>query len=410
MFLVVQCLYFFAVLKKDDPVWLNAYWEKMYPSVDMSSSLAGLTWIKSFSSDRINDNSKFCGTVGLWSKTEPFRFDAKAQTCAASNVKSAVNICMKEIKRCDSSGNKRRKRDSNNGNKQQEDGDQNKAPAIKHLCLNKHIRHCFKKKDLYQRNRCLNNAAKEKSCRVKTGPTPIEMSFDPEWLFWGEQLENRRKASIKQKYEQLNITHAYRAIFDVLWHTQLPCFDVQETTSTTDNQHGMLKSCHWRGKRVPCSQIFSTMPTDRGMCCSFNIEKAEKLFVDGIFTETIVDIQKRDKKLAFDRHEKIPFQPDEKFPQPMAGKSKGLSVVLDARTDLVSEGSVYDNGKGFVVNIGTKDMYPITEQDSILVNPGMVSNLGIKATSITADSNLRDQTNPGQRMCLFRSDIQPKNM
>ena len=84
---------------------------------------------------------------------------------------------------------------------------------------------------------------------------------------------------------------------------------------------------------------------------------------------------------------------------------KGLSLVLDARTHLVSQGSVYDNVKGFLVNIGTKNMYPITQEDSILAFPGMVTNLGIKATTITADADLRDQASPNQRMCLFRSDI-----
>ena len=77
-------------------------------------------------------------------------------------------------------------------------------------------------------------------------------------------------------------------------------------------------------------------------------------------------------------------------------------MVLDSRSDLVSEGSVYDNEKGFLVNIGTKDEYPITQLHSILVHHGMVSNLGIKATSISADPDLRAQTDTDQRFCLFR--------
>ena len=82
---------------------------------------------------------------------------------------------------------------------------------------------------------------------------------------------------------------------------------------------------------MPCSQIFTTMPTDRGMCCSFNIQKAEKLFANGIFTETIVEMQKRDRKLAFERHEKIPFEPGDDFPQPRAGKSKAEFIVFKAK-------------------------------------------------------------------------------
>ena len=40
----------------------------------------------------------------------------------------------------------------------------------------------------------------------------------------------------------------------------------------------MIKRCIWKGVRVSCSSIFSMYPTDRGMCCSFNMQKAEEMF------------------------------------------------------------------------------------------------------------------------------------
>ena len=289
----------------------------MYPSADLTSATA---WIKSVSSDQVNSGSKFCGTVGLWSKTETFKFDAKAQTCADSNIKTAANICIKEIKLCKSSGSSRKKRQNRKPNKNQQEEEEDSAE--KPLCLHKQIKHCNSKEDLLHRDRCLLSVAKENKCRVKTGPNPIETSFDPMWQFFGKQIETQKQEGIKEKFKQLNLTHAYKNIFDILWQTQLPCYDVQRTTSTTEGEHGMLKSCHWRGKQVACSKIFTMMPTDRGMCCSFNIKKAETLFADGIFTKTVTDLQKRDKQLAFDKLEKIPFDPAEKLFQTMAGKSK----------------------------------------------------------------------------------------
>jgi Amiloride-sensitive sodium channel len=37
------------------------------------------------------------------------------------------------------------------------------------------------------------------------------------------------------------------------------------------NFRSLLKYCTWKGKPVPCGSIFKTIPTDRGMCCAFNL-------------------------------------------------------------------------------------------------------------------------------------------
>ena len=84
-----------------------------------------------------------------------------------------------------------------------------------------------------------------------------------------------------------------RHLFEILWSTQLPCFDAKGARS-------MLKACMWKGMKVPCSAIFKTMPTDRGMCCSFNLEAAEKLFVKGDFVESIQQMQMKDQENVLD--------------------------------------------------------------------------------------------------------------
>ena len=72
----------------------------------------------------------------------------------------------------------------------------------------------------------------------------------------------------------------YKSLFEVLWYKQIPCFDVENTTSAMDHQYGMIKDCEWKGRKIPCSAIFQTTPSDRGMCCTFNVEEAEKMFKD----------------------------------------------------------------------------------------------------------------------------------
>ena len=46
---------------------------------------------------------------------------------------------------------------------------------------------------------------------------------------------------------------------------------------------------------------------------------------------------------------------DEKFPIPKAGRSEGLTVVLDAHTDIVSSSSVYDDFAGFYTVVDAKN-------------------------------------------------------
>ena len=88
----------------------------------------------------------------------------------------------------------------------------------------------------------------------------------------------------------MDLDKSYPSLFELLWYSQLPCFDVINITTTkADDEYGkitlipcgkqldsmdifaaMIKRCIWKGVRVSCSSIFSMYPTDRGMCCSFN--------------------------------------------------------------------------------------------------------------------------------------------
>ena len=48
----------------------------------------------------------------------------------------------------------------------------------------------------------------------------------------------------------------------------------------------------WKGKEISCPAIFEMQPTDRGMCCSFNMEKAENIFQKSKYSELISQAQK----------------------------------------------------------------------------------------------------------------------
>lgn len=76
------------------------------------------------------------------------------------------------------------------------------------------------------------------------------------------------------------MTQWYDGLFSVLWYNRSPCFDIRNTTSGYEGEWSVLKECKWKGVKVPCSAIFTTFPTDRGMCCAFNMKKADEIFED----------------------------------------------------------------------------------------------------------------------------------
>ncbi len=70
----------------------------------------------------------------------------------------------------------------------------------------------------------------------------------------------------------LNI-RAYESVFGLMWGSTLPCH-----ANFRDPEFSMLKRCRWKGERISCSAIFTMFPTDRGMCCTFNMDAADKIF------------------------------------------------------------------------------------------------------------------------------------
>ena len=61
----------------------------------------------------------------------------------------------------------------------------------------------------------------------------------------------------------------------------------------------MLKSCKYRGTELPCSELFTTFPTDQGMCCTFNVRKADEMFKTSEYQKMVDFMQTRDKNMSF---------------------------------------------------------------------------------------------------------------
>ena len=213
----------------------------------------------------------------------------------------------------------------------------------------------------------------------------------------------RRLTDAEQKFNEysrnLDMKKAYMPLFEILWHSQLPCFDIQNITSKEKDETSILKKCYWKGIHFECSAIFKTHPTDRGMCCTFNREAADSMYHESRYTMALKKMQELDKNLAIEE-ESVQTSLDM---VPIAGEEQGLTLILDAHKDLLTSGTVTDNFNGFVAKITSKNEYPMMRKHSLMIKPGQVNKIAISAVNIKADKKIRTLST-ATRQCYFNDE------
>ena len=152
---------------------------------------------------------------------------------------------------------------------------------------------------------------------------------------------------------------SYPALFQVLWHTVNPCFDIQNWTSSYRDQKSTIKRCKWKGVDVNCSMVFMTNPTDRGMCCTFNALAAEKIYRDSQFSRSVANLQKQNVFDSFEYPSSLPpgFESGDE-PSPETGKNRGLTLIIDAHSDIASPNTVRDDFEGFLTLVNSQTKFP----------------------------------------------------
>ena len=203
-------------------------------------------------------------------------------------------------------------------------------------------------------------------------------------------------------YKKLSLEKSYKSIFELMWYSQLPCFDVANITTKENEEHALIKQCMWKGRRMTCSSIFSMQPTDRGMCCSFNKERAEEMFKNSPYRQQRVNLANQDRRQSVENS----TLPDWFDPTPEAGRSKGLTIVLDGHSDLISASSIPDSIQGFEAIVDGKGVYPLTSREHILIRPGHLTEVGIGALKITPNPNIQS-VDPLNRNCYFSDEPPP---
>jgi hypothetical protein len=137
---------------------------------------------------------------------------------------------------------------------------------------------------------CQKRANKLPSCDKTSTKTKgiIDTFSDPILVNQFNEAAKYLKNKFKSIFEKENKTTGFKGTFSLLWSSGLPCFDLNGITSLQDGEKSLLKSCFWKGVKIPCAAIFSTFPTDQGMCCSFNMKAADEIFQQATYSELVL--------------------------------------------------------------------------------------------------------------------------
>jgi hypothetical protein len=202
----------------------------------------------------------------------------------------------------------------------------------------------------------------------------------------------------------VNFTAAFKAVFTTLWHAKLPCFDTIGMSAIKEGQRGILKKCFWKGLSVPCSGIFTTFSTDRGMCCTFNMKAADKIFTQSQYSTLVTQLQTEDYNMSFENSSLPDWYTSKNEPATQPGRAMGLKVILDAHSDAVEAFSISTDFEGFTGLITDPGNFPLTNLKGFEVKPGHNNLVAISAVKIDAEDDLKD-LQPETRKCLFPDEI-----
>ena len=233
----------------------------------------------------------------------------------------------------------------------------------------------------------------------------FQLMLDPDYRLPIKLAVSRKRAVMRDVFNRMNKSVAFESLFATLWYASIPCFDIQNITTANNSGSSLLKYCEWKGIQVSCAAIFTTFPTDQGMCCSFNIKAADDIFIENTFTRNLQRMQKFDKNASLLPNKLPKWYIEGNEPTTVPSKNKGLVVMLDAHSDLLSVGSIDSDLQGFTAFIGPSGSFPLMSQRGIKVRPGYINSITLTSSKITADSNMKS-LDPIKRNCLFNDEYQ----
>lgn len=156
----------------------------------------------------------------------------------------------------------------------------------------------------------------------------------------------------------------------------LDLFKILEETAPSCSD--MVMDCNWLGLTKPCMEFFSFLPTDDGMCCTFNSAK------------------------YFDPMLGIQSSASEPLRVNGNGYRMGLNLVIDANVDDYS----VTTGKfdGFKILVHAPEEFPDVADRGFVIGPGTETFVAVKGTTSFNTEEVAREVAPDQRQCLVEGE------
>ena len=116
---------------------------------------------------------------------------------------------------------------------------------------------------------CLQKETNNKTSQEKAQRLPgIDVFLNPMKEKHKKSIIAQKKNVAKSYFNDSDMKTLYPELFRLLWKSSLPCFNEEEE----EEKEHMLLSCEVAGKEIKCSDIFTRVPTDIGICCALNVD------------------------------------------------------------------------------------------------------------------------------------------
>ena len=218
--------------------------------------------------------------------------------------------------------------------------------------------------------------SREDSDNNSSAPLPgIDIFLNPKKQVEKEEVVKAKQSIARDYFQTSDMAELYPKLFQILWESTLPCFEED------DSEEHLLTACQLAGQNINCSEIFTRVPTDSGMCCALNTEQALRQSQ----YQTLVNNMQKTKAV--------------KKVQSGVRKTNGLRLSLDLHSNSVSFGTLDKDFDAFQLFLGAPAEFPVLKERGLVLEPGYEHSLDLTASVVTS-REIRD-IRARDRNCYF---------
>ena len=226
---------------------------------------------------------------------------------------------------------------------------------------------------------CIDTSWNSSSTEYSVHLPAIDIFLNPEKKDQRDRIAHKKEKVLKDYFTSSDMRSLYPKLFDVLWDSTLPCFQEEG-----EDKDAMVLSCQLGGKQINCSNLFSRVPTDTGMCCTLNNVHALK---ESEYKQLVNKLQGGSRRMSV---------------KSQVGRQNGLRLTLDLHSNSVSFGTLEKEYDAFNVFIGQPAEFPMMKQKSIQLQPGHEHFIDLSAT-VVSNNGIEDIL-PEARDCYFSDE------